>query len=330
MKPATFSKRIRTAIWYAICWVGVLCQLGVPPAAHAALGPIRLVVPFSPGSYTDNFARIVAPAFAEEVGASVVIDNRPGANGVIAADLVAKSPPDGSTFLLGGTSSVAINPGIYKVLPYDPIKDLVPVARSGSLPFLLIADPSVPISSVPDLIAFAKANPGKLAYATPNSSSLMGMELLKRTAGIDILSVPYKSSPQAILEMVAGRVQVQIADYGTAIAHVRAGKVKVLAVTMLHRTSLMPETATVDETLKSGFDISAWNGLLAPSGTSTAIVDRVATAWVSALNRKDVQVKLAEIGFDVAPMGAAAFGEYVRQQISDWGKLARELGVKAE
>jgi tripartite-type tricarboxylate transporter receptor subunit TctC len=273
---------------------------------------------------------MVVPAFAERIGATVVIDNKPGANGILASDIVAKSPPDGNTLLLGGSSSIAINPGIYKSLPYDPVKDLLPVVRSGSLPFLLIANANVPANNVPELIAYAKANPGKLAYATPQSSSLMGMELFKRTAGVDILSVPYKSSPQAVLDMIANQVQVMIADYGTAIPHVKAGKVKVLAVTMAKRTALMPDVATVDETLKSGFDISAWNGLLAPGGTPMPVAVRISDAWQGALALKEVQDRLAGIGFDVSPMGPDQFGPYVREQIETWGKLARDAGVKAE
>ena len=203
--------------------------------AQSGAAPVRLVIPFASGSYTDNFARIVVPAFGERLGAIVVIDNRPGANGIVASDHVAKSAPDGMTLLLGGTSSIAINPSLYKSVPYDPVNDLLPVARSGSLPFLLVVHPSVPANTVQELIDYAKKNPGKLAYATPNSTSLMGMELFKRLAGVDILSVPYKSSPQAMLDLVANQVQVQIADFATAMPHVRAGKARALAFTMANR-----------------------------------------------------------------------------------------------
>ena len=221
--------------------------------------PIRVIVPFAAGSYTDNVLRIVAPALGEKLGATIVVENRPGANGLIGADAVAKSPPDGYTFLMGGTSVNAANPGLYKQLPYDPVKDLVPVARFGVLPFLLIVNPNVAAKTVPELIDHAKKNPGKLAYATPNSATLVGMETFKRAAGVDILSVPYKSSPQAMLDLVAGQVQVLIADFATAMPHVKAGNARVVAATMARRSTLLPDVPTVGEVLK-GYDISAWNG----------------------------------------------------------------------
>src|SRR5688500_9993113 len=193
--------------------------------------PIRVIVPFAAGSYTDNVVRIVMPALGERLRTTIVVENRPGANGVIGADAVAKSAPDGYTFLMGGTSVNAANPGLYKQLPYDPVKDLVPVARFGVLPFLLIVNPKVPVKTVPELIEHAKQNPGKLAYATPNSATLVGMETFKRGAGVDILSVPYKSSPQAMLDLVAGQVQVLIADFATAMPHVKANNARVVAAT---------------------------------------------------------------------------------------------------
>ncbi len=291
--------------------------------------PIRLVVPFAAGSYTDNVARIVVPGFAERLGTTVVIDNRAGANGVIAAELVAKSAPDGNTLLFGGTSSIAVNPAIYRSLPYDPVKDLLPVVRSGSLPFVLAVNPSVPVTTVAELIEHAKKNPGKLAYATPNSISLMGMELFKQRAGVDILGVPYKSSPQAMLDLIANQVQLAIADYATAVGQIKAGKIRVLAVTMEKRTALLPGIPAVDETLK-GFDISAWNGLLAAGQTPAPVATRISDAWQAVLGTKDVRDKLAGIGFDIAPLGPKEFAAYVREQIASWGRLAKQAGVKVE
>lgn len=320
-----------TLRWAAMLVVVFFAFAGIPDAQSQVSGaaPVRLVIPFAVGSYTDNFARIVVPVFSERLGTTVVIDNRPGANGIVAADAVAKAAPDGLTLLLGGSSAIAINPGLYKSLPYDPVKDLIPVARSGSLPFLLVVHPSVPATGVPELIAYAKQNPGKLAYATPNSSSLMAMEMFKRRAGVDILSVPYKSSPQAMLDMVANQVQVQIADYATAIPHVRSGKARVLAVTMSTPSALLPGVPTVDDVLK-GFDVSAWNGLFAPRGTPAATMSRIADAWIAALSMREVQERLATMGFDVSTMGPDAFGPYVREQIDTWTRLVQETGIKPE
>jgi tripartite-type tricarboxylate transporter receptor subunit TctC len=291
--------------------------------------PVRVIVPFAAGSYTDNVVRIVMPALGERLRATIVVENRPGANGVIGADAVAKAAPDGYTFLMGGTSVNAANPGLYKQLSYDPVKDLVPVVRFGVLPFLLVVNPKVPVKTVPELIDHAKQNPGKLAYATPNSATLVGMETFKRSAGVDILSVPYKSSPQAMLDLVAGQVQVLIADFATAMPHVKANNARVVAATMARRSTLLPDVPTVGEVLP-GYDISAWNGLFASAGTPRERIAQVADAVSAVLASKDMQDKLSGIGFDIAPMGPDAFGPYVREQIATWGKLIQESGVKPE
>jgi tripartite-type tricarboxylate transporter receptor subunit TctC len=286
-------------------------------------------VPFAAGSYTDTIVRMVSPALGEKLQATIVVDNRPGANGIIAADAVAKSAKDGLTLLMGGTSANAANPGLYKSLPYDPVNDLVPVARFGVLPFLLVVNSDVPAKTVPELIDYAKQNPGKLAYATPNSVTLVGMETFKRGAGVDILSVPYKSSPQAMLDLVGGRVQVLIADFATAMPHVKAGKARVIAVTMPKRSPLLPDVPAVADVVK-GYDISAWNGLFAPAGTPREMLVRIGDAVTAVLGTREMQEKLSTVGFDVAPMGPDAFGPYVREQITTWGRLIRETGITPE
>lgn len=307
-----------------------LALAAVLPSALAQGGrAIRLVIPFAAGSYTDNVARIVSPALGERLGATVIVDNRPGGNGVIGADAVAKAAPDGRTFLMGGTSVNAVNPHVLKSLPYDPLRDLVPVVRLGNLPFMLVVNPSVPATTLPELIAYAKANPGKLAYGTPNSTTLVGMETLKRMAGVDILSVPYKSSPQAMGDLAAGQLQVIIADFATAMPHIRSGKARLLAVTMARRSSLLPEVPTVDETLK-GFDISAWNAIFAPRGTPREAIASFADAMQALLASREVRERLTAIGFDVSPLGGDAFSDYARSQISAWAGLIREAGVQPE
>ena len=302
-------------------------QARAQPAGTRA--PIRLIVPFAAGSYTDTVSRIVSPGLAERLGRTIVVDNRPGANGIIAADLVAKATPDGSTLLAGGASVNVVNPGLYKSLPYDPEKDLVPVARIGLLPFMLLTHPGVPATTVAELIAYARKNPGKLAYATPNSTTLVGMETLKRNAGIDILSVPYKSSPQAVADLIAGQVQVLIADFATAMPQVRAGKARLLAVTMAKRSALLPEIPAIDEVVK-GFDISAFTALFAPKGTPRAVTTQIFDALRAVLARPEMQERLASIGFEIAPMGPETFAPYIHTQIGVWGKLIRAAGVTPE
>ena len=304
-------------------------EIGSVGAQTSTARPIRVIVPFAAGSYTDSVVRIVASPLSEKLGATIVVDNRPGANGVIGADIAAKSVPNGLTLLMGGTSVNAVDPGLYKSLPYDPVKDLVPLARFGVLPFVLLVNLNVPAKNVTELIEYSKKNPGKLAYATANSVTLVGMETLKRDTGANILSVPYKSSPQAMLDLISGQVQVWVADFATAMPHVRAGNVRVIAVTMARRSSLLPDVPTVAEVLK-GYDVSAWNGLFAPGGTPREALARIFDAVNAVLTTRDAQEKLTAIGFDIAPLGPDAFGPYVRAQIGTWGRLIRETGIKPE
>lgn len=291
--------------------------------------PIRLVVPFSPGSYTDNVARIVAPAMAERLGATIIIENRPGANGIIGADHVAKAAPDGRTILVGGASVNVINPGLYKSLPYDPIKDLVPVARIGLLPFLLVVHPDVPARTLAELIDYAKQNPGRLAYATPNAATLVGMETFKRTAGIDILSVPYKSSPQAMTDLAGDHVQVLIADVATAMPQIEGGKARLLAVTMKTRSPLLPDVPPMSDEVE-GFDLTAWTGLLAPGGTPPETVRRLADALKAAVADPAVAQSLASIGFDIQPLGPDEFGPVVRAEIETYRQQIRDAGIEQQ
>jgi tripartite-type tricarboxylate transporter receptor subunit TctC len=323
--PSIFSCHLVRTFAASAALLGA-CTLA---AAQAGTQVVRLIVPFAAGSYTDNVARIIAPGLGRQLGSTVIIENKAGANGVIGADYVAKSPPDGLTFLVGGASVNTVNPGVYKALPYDPVKDLLPVVRFGLLPFLLVTHPNVPVNSTSELIAYAKKNPGKLAYGTPNSSTLVGMETFKRTAGIDILSVQYKSSPQAMADLVGNHVQVLIADFATAMPQVRAGKARLLGVTMKERSPLLPEAVPMAESVKD-FDLSAWTGLLAPGATQPAAVKRMADALLATLAAKDTQEHLAGIGFDVKPMGPEVFGPYVRSELQTWSRLIKDAGIKPE
>jgi tripartite-type tricarboxylate transporter receptor subunit TctC len=323
--PSIFSCHLVRTFAASAALLGA-CTLA---AAQSGTQVVRLIVPFAAGSYTDNVARIIAPGLGRQLGSTVIIENKAGANGVIGADYVAKSPPDGLTFLVGGASVNTVNPGVYKALPYDPVKDLLPVVRFGLLPFLLVTHPNVPVNSTSELIAYAKKNPGKLAYGTPNSSTLVGMETFKRTAGIDILSVQYKSSPQAMADLVGNHVQVLIADFATAMPQVRAGKARLLGVTMKERSPLLPEAVPMAESVKD-FDLSAWTGLLAPGATQPAAVKRMADALLATLAAKDTQEHLAGIGFDVKPMGPEVFGPYVRTELQTWSRLIKDAGIKPE
>ncbi|MEO6564712.1 MAG: tripartite tricarboxylate transporter substrate binding protein [Casimicrobiaceae bacterium] len=314
------------------CAVAFLSLAVAPLAQDAAaqtLSVMRWIVPFAAGSYTDNIARIIAPGVSERLGQTIVIDNRAGANGIIGADFVAKAAPDGHTLLVGGASVNVVNPNVYKSLPYDPVRDLLPVARIGLLPFMLVVNNEVPAANVAELVAYAKKNPGKLSYGTPNAATLVGMETFKRSAGINIVSVPYKSSPQAIGDLVGNHVQVAIADFGIAMPQVKAGKARVLAVTMPRRSALLPEVPPLADTIPN-FDVSAWTGLFMPGKTPPALATRVFEAMRATLATPEVRDKLLSIGFDVQPLGPEDFGNYVRSEIKTWATLVKDAGIQPE
>jgi tripartite-type tricarboxylate transporter receptor subunit TctC len=290
----------------------------------------RLVVPFAAGSYTDTVARLVSPGLSRHLGKTVIVENRGGANGIIGAEYVARRAPSaGLTLLVGGASVNTINPSVYKSLPYDPERDLLPVARIGVLPFLLLVNASLPIRSVAELIQYAKAHPGKLAYGTPNAATLVGSETFKRSAGIDLLSVSYTSSPQAMNDLASNQIQMLIADQATALPLLQAGKVRLIAVTMKDRASGLPDTATIAETLP-GFDLSAWTGLLAPGWATLETVRPVYEALRAALADTDLQSKFKTIGFDIDLMAPDAFGPYIRAEIAKWRDVARNAGIQPQ
>jgi tripartite-type tricarboxylate transporter receptor subunit TctC len=291
---------------------------------------LRLVVPFAAGSYTDTVARLVAPSLSQRLAKTVIVENRGGANGIIGADYVARrAPADGLTLLVGGASVNTINPSVYRSLPYDPENDLLPVARIGLLPFLLLVNAALPVRSVVELIQHARANPGKLAYGTPNAATLVGSETFRRSAGIDLLSVSYTSSPQAMNDLASNQIQVLIADLATANPLLQSDKVRALAVTMTDRSSALPDLPTIGETLP-GFDVSAWTGLLAPGRTPPDAVRPIYEALRASLADTDLRSKFRAIGFDVDPMGPDAFGPYIRAEIRKWRDVVREAGIQPQ
>lgn len=291
---------------------------------------LRLIVPFAAGSYTDTVTRLLAPSLSQRLGKTVIVENRGGANGIIGAEFVARrAAADGLTLLVGGASVNTINPSVYKSLSYDPENDLLPVARIGLLPFLLLVSAALPVHSVAELIQYAKANPGKLAYGTPNAATLVGSETFKRSADIDMLSVSYASSPQAMNDLASNQIQVLIADLATANSLLQAGKVRALAVTMKERSSVLPDLPTISESLP-GFDLSAWTGLFAPGRTPPATVRPIFEALRASLAEAEVQSRFKGIGFEIDPMGPDAFGPYIREEIRKWHGVVRDAGIQPQ
>jgi tripartite-type tricarboxylate transporter receptor subunit TctC len=311
-----------------------LALLLAAPSLHAIAEaypskPIKLVIAFAAGSATDSAGRILAEELSRRLGQNVIVENRAGANGQIAAVFVARSPADGYTLFMTTNSTHGANPHLYKKLAYDPIKDFEPIARLGTLPFMLVVNPELPANNTAEFIAYAKAHPGGLSYGTASTASLVGAETINHLAGLDLVRVGYSSSPQAILDLVAGRLQVMVADFTTAMPHVKGGKLRVLAVTTAKHTTLLPEVPSIAETL-AGFDLTSWNGIFAPAGTPREIVVRLERETLEILSRSEIRRRFAAIGFEIDPMNTSEFGRYVREQIAYWGKLVRDAGIPPE
>ena len=292
--------------------------------------PVTLVVPFAAGSGTDSVARAVASGLAARLKQPVIVDNKPGASAQVAAQYVAKAKPDGYTLFMTTNTSHSANPALYKSLKYDPIKDFTPVARVGELPFALAVHPAVPAKTLAELLDYARANPGKLSYATPNSTSLVAMESIKHIARIDVLGVPYKSSPQAMTDLVGGQVQIYVADLGSGMGMLKTDKVRTLGVTTAQPTPMLAGVPPIGQTVK-GFDLTSWNGIFGPTGLPPAVVQRLNTELQAVLADKDLQDKLSQIGFQVWPSKTPEeFAQYVAQQLTHWRTLIQQAGIQPE
>jgi tripartite-type tricarboxylate transporter receptor subunit TctC len=320
---------IRTALGCALGAALTLPGHDLRAAEPYPSKPIRLVVPFAAGSATDSVGRLLAQELAQRLGQNVLVENRPGANGQLAAAFVAKSAPDGYTLFMTTNTTHSANPHLYRTLPYDPVHDFEPIVRNGTLPFMLVVTAGLPVTSTAQLVAYARSHPGTLAYAAANSTSLVGAQTINVLAGIDLLRVSYKSSPDAMLDLTAGRLQVMVADFVTAMPHVKAGKLTVLGVTTARRSALLPQVPPIADTLK-GFDVTSWNGLFAPAGTPPPILARVSGEMLAIVGRPQVRDRLAALGFEVDPLGPEAFERYVREQAAYWGKLVRAARIEPE
>jgi len=315
----------------------IAATLAVVVATHAAAQawpakPIRLVVPFPPGGAVDFYARVVQQPLSEVLGQTVVIDNKAGASGMVGAEAVAKAPPDGYTLLLGNIASLAINVGIYPKMPYDPLKDFTPIVRTVDVNYVLVVHPSVPAKSVPELIAYAKANPGKLSYGSAGSGSLphLGTELFKAQTGTDMVHVPYKGGGPMVTDLLGGSVQVVIGDQANLMPHVQSGKLRALAVATSKRSPNAPDLPTIAETGLAGFDATAWQGLVGPAGMPPDVVRRLNDAFNKVMAMPAVRDKL--VGGGLEPVGGTPdqFGRFIGSEIAKWTKIAKDVGAKAE
>ena len=292
--------------------------------------PITLVAVFGPGSASDTICRIIADKLSPMLGQPIVVEDRPGADGALAALYVHHQPADGYTLLMGTNSPLSADPFIHKDINYDPIKDFVPVTRVGSFTLMLVVDPQLPIHSVEELVDYAKENPGKLTYASGNTAGIVGMETVKRWAEISILHVPYKTTAPALEDIIAGRVSMMFADFTSVMPHVTAGTVRALAISRSRRSSLFPSLPTMDEAGIKGFNLDAWAGLVAPAGTPPEIVIKLNGALRKVIDSPDVQAKFKNVGFEGFSSTPQELGDYMKAEIADWGKMVKDAGIKPD
>ncbi len=303
---------------------------GVLAQAYPAK-PIRIVVPYPPGGTTDVLARMLGQRITEKLGQTVIVDNRGGAGGSIGTEIVAKAAPDGYTLVLGTVATHGINAYASRKLPYDPIADFAPIAALVQNIICVAANPSLPVNSIRELVNYAKQNPGKISFASSGTGTphhLAG-ELLKQMAGIDMVHVPYKGATPAILDTMTGQVQIGFLSLATALPHIKAGKLRLLAVVEGTRSPSMPEVPTVGETI-TGFEISSWLGLFAPAGTSQAIIRTLNAEVVRTLTSADTRASLDAQGLNIVVNSPEEFAAQVKHDYERWGKLIKSIGVQLD
>ncbi|MCT9812968.1 tripartite tricarboxylate transporter substrate binding protein [Acidovorax sp. Be4] len=314
------------AVGAAVLPTSVLAQ----PAFPSKL--ITIIVPFSAGGTTDILARIVAQGLTTELGQPVVIDNRPGAGGNIGGLLASKAPADGYTLLMGTVGTHAINASLYKKMPFDPVKDFAPLTRVANVPNLLVANPKQPYKSVKELIAYAKAHPGQVNYASSGSGTSIHLsgELFKSMAKVDMVHVPYKGSAPAVTDLLGNQVGIMFDNMPSAIQHVRSGKLVPLAVTTAKRSPELPDVPTIAEAGVPGYEATSWFGMLAPAATPAPIVAKLNAALVKVLAQPDVKKKINDQGAEVYSETPAQFAAFIKSESVKWGKVVRESGAVAD
>jgi tripartite-type tricarboxylate transporter receptor subunit TctC len=315
-----------------------LAVLGAAPLAHAQAVPayptksIRLVVPFPAGGATDILARAVAQKLTDAWGQAVVVDNRPGAAGNIGSELVARSAPDGYTLEMGTVGTHAINPSLYAKMPYDHVKDFAPVILVAGVPNVLVVNPAVPANSVQELIAYAKANPGKLNFASSGSGTSIHLsgELFKVMAGVQMTHVPYKGSAPALQDLLGGQVQLMFDNLPPSLPQIKGGKLRALGVTSAARSPALPEVPTIAESGLPGFEASSWFGILAPAGTPPTIIAKVNGEIAKWLATPEAKEKLIGIGANAAGGSPEDFARHIQMETAKWAKVVKDSGAKVD
>jgi len=294
--------------------------------------PVRIVLPFPPSGPTDIVARLVGQKLSEALGEAVVIENRAGGAGVIGATVAAKAAPDGHTMILGGITTFGIAPSLHKNLPFHPIRDFAPVTMATRQSIMLMTNPSLPVKSVKDFIAFARARPGKVDFGSsgPGGSGHMAGELFRMIAGVDIVHIPYKGAPPALADLMGGQIPTMFGTMLAAVPNVRSGRVRALAVTGAQRATALPEVPTFAEAGLPQYEASSWNGFLVPAGTPPAVIERLNTELVRILRSPEVQDRLVADGATASPSTPEAFGAFIKAEIAKWAKVVEAAAIRIE
>ncbi len=306
----------------------------IPGAAMAQAfpnKPVKVIVTFPPGGTPDIYGRVLSQELSVLWKQPVVVENKTGASGTIGTDFVAKSSPDGYTLLFAADASITIAPNLYAKNPYDPVKDLAPIVNAAAGPFVIMAHPSFPANNIKELIALAKAQPGKLSYASSGAGGQQHliMELIKSTGGVDMLHIPYKGFGQAVTDVLANQVPLVVGGITASIGHTQSGKLKALGITGTKRSAFFPGIATVAETLP-GFDVTAWYGFFAPTGTPRDIINKIHTDVVTIINRPDFQARLAKDAIDPVGNTPEQFASQVKTDLAMWAKIIKAAGTKLD
>jgi tripartite-type tricarboxylate transporter receptor subunit TctC len=303
-----------------------------PAAAEFPKQPIRMVVTFPPGGSADAVVRMLVPRLNERLGQQVVVDNRPGAGGNIGLSLVAKAPADGYTLGVGAAGALSANSSLYAHMPFDPAKDFKPVSMLAAIPFVLIGHPSLPARTQKELVALARAQPGKLAIAHGGNGTAMHLSaaLFSQMADVKLVEVPYKGSGPAALDVLAGNVPLAVVDLPSALQHIKAAKLVAYAVTSPQRLAQLPEVPTASEAGLAGYDSTGWFGVVAPAGTPAAIVQRLNAEITAALRDEQIAASMRNLGVEPAPSAPEVFEAYIRSEAQKWGKVIRQASIRID
>ena len=310
----------------------LFAALALSASAQYPSRPIRIIVPFAPGGNVDITARLVAPGLQEALGQPVIVENKPGAGGTIGADLVVKSAPDGYTLLMGSNSTFSVAPSLYPKNPYNPLRDFAPVIMIASAPFVLVVNPNMPVKDARELVALAKASPGKIAMSsagTGSSNHLVG-ELFQEISGARFTHVPYKGSGQALTDLMGGQVSVHFDQITSAASHIQAGKLRALLVTAPQRVPMLPDVPTATEAGYPAFEATNVTGLIAPAGTPRDIVDKLNAVTQKVISQPAVRTKFADIGGETTGGTPEQFSAYIRDDLSKWTRIVKDANVKVE